>query len=173
MGLLDEAGLQRLTQGGCACGSVRRVFGSFVDGMQPLQGGEPVGAVKWIYDGERFTDGVFEVGCADCNASLFNESLCPRCHAEGGLARALERTNAWPVPAACPDCENEELRYLAMIPVRVTYEGGRAAKPRCSTELYDPGFHGYRAECRDCGPIATRKGCPLCGTPDPIRARPS
>jgi hypothetical protein len=175
MGLLDEAGLERLIGAGCVkCGSPRLAFRMYVDGLLPIMGAEPVGRVKWVYDGEKFVDGVYEVSCAACNDVVFAADACPRCHAAGALRRALETPNAWPVPVACPGCGGEELRYIAFLPAHVTYEGKRAEKARSATELADDGFHGYRVDCRDCGTIAEQnERCPLCDAPGPLRERPA
>jgi hypothetical protein len=95
VGLLDEPGLERLVAAGCSgCGSVKRTFRTYVDGLLPIMVAEPVGRLTWVYDGEKFVDGVFEVTCTDCKEVQFAESVCPRCHAPGGLARALETPNA-------------------------------------------------------------------------------
>ncbi len=174
MGLLTEAGLDDLVARGCsACGGKRLGFRSYVDGRVPLLGGEPVGAITWVYDGEKFVDGVFEVACADCKQVVFAEGACPRCHAAGGLAAALATPNAWPVPLACPRCGLDEVNYRALVPARTTYEGRRADKPRTSTELLDAGFHGLRVDCGDCGRVAELLDrCPLCAAPAPLRERP-
>ena len=95
-------------------------------------GGEPVGKLTWVYDGEKFVDGVYEVTCAACKEVVFAADVCPRCHAPGGLARALETPNRWPVPPACPSCDDDQLRYVAFVPARVVYEGKRAEKARSS-----------------------------------------
>ena len=178
MGLLDEPGLDRLIAAGCACGSQTLLFRTYVDGVFPFIAGEPVGRVTWAYDGEKFVDGVYDVTCAACGAHLFSADVCPRCHAPGGLARALGTANGLPVPPACadPDCGGEEIRYVAFIPARVTYERGRAEKARNMTEPHDDGFHGLRASCRVCGAIAAQRtdagACPLCEAPGPLRSRP-
>ncbi|HVY38333.1 MAG TPA: hypothetical protein VHM31_10360 [Polyangia bacterium] len=178
MGLLDEAGLDRLIAAGCACGSQTLLFRTYVDGVFPFVAGEPVGRVTWAYDGEKFVDGVYDVSCAACSTRLFSADVCPRCHAPGGLARALETPNGLAVPPACadPDCGGEEIRYEAFVPARVSYEQGRADKARSATEPHDDGFHGVRATCRACGAIALQRGaadgCPLCEAPGPLRARP-
>ena len=174
MGVLDEPGLDRLLEAGCTkCGARSLTFASYVDGLLPIMGAEPVGKITWVYDGEKFVDGVFEVTCTECKQVVFAETVCPRCHAPGGLERALATPNGWPVPAQCPKCEGEELRYIAFLPARVAYEGTRAEKARTTTELLDSGFHGYRVDCRDCGPVAERTdACPLCEAPAPLRARP-
>jgi hypothetical protein len=65
----------------------------------------------------------------------------------------------------------ESLAYHAFVPAKVTYEGKRADKARTSCELYDPGFHGLRAQCSTCGPFARRDGvCVLCDSDHPVRA---
>ncbi|HSY39199.1 MAG TPA: hypothetical protein VLA79_06705, partial [Polyangia bacterium] len=100
MGELDEAALERLIGAGCsACGGTTLTFETYVDGVIPFLGGEPVGRVTWAYDGEKFVDGVYAVTCAGCRGRLFGSDLCPRCHAPGGLARALASPNRWPAPA--------------------------------------------------------------------------
>ena len=178
MGALTEAGLDQLIASGCpACGASRLAFRTYVDARLPLIGGEPVGALTWIYDGEKFVDGVFEVACADCKHALFSDDGCPRCHAAGVLPVVLATHNRWPVPAACPGCQGEEVRYVAMVPARVAYQGKRADRARTSTELHDPGFHGFRVDCVDCGTVAElTDGCPLCQAPAsdsrPLRPRP-
>ncbi len=174
MGLLDEAGLDRLVTAGCtSCGGNKLVFLTYVDGLLPLMGGEPVGKITWVYDGEKFVDGVYEVSCDSCKKILFQSSICPRCNAEEKLDDALESENRWTVPMSCPSCEGEEVRYIAFLPARVLYEGKRAEKARAQAELDDEGFHGYRVDCRSCGKVAERiDRCPLCETPAPLRARP-
>ena len=111
MGLLDEAGLDRLVNAGCAaCGGRKLIFRTYVDGAFPFLAAEPVGRPTWAYDGEKFVDGVYAADCAGCGAALFAADVCPRCHAPGGLATALATENGWPVPAVCgdADCGGEE-----------------------------------------------------------------
>jgi hypothetical protein len=174
VGALTESGLDELIGRGCpACRSTRLLFRTYVDGRLPLMGGEPVGSITWVYDGEKFVDGVFEVACAACKQPLFADDRCPRCHAAGALPAILAAPNRWAVPAACPGCDGDEVRYLALIPARVAYEGKRADKARASTEAHEPGFHGYRVDCADCGTVAELTDrCPLCAAPAPLRARP-
>ena len=174
MGVLTEPGLDQLITAGCpGCGSHRLAFRTYVDARLPLAGGEPVGALTWTYDGEKFVDGVFEAACADCKRVLLADDRCPRCHAPGALPAALNATNRWAVPAACPGCDGEEVRYIALVPARVTHDGKRADKARTTTELLDPGFHGYRVDCKACGTVAELLDrCPLCAAPAPLRPRP-
>jgi hypothetical protein len=174
MGALTEAGLEDLIARGCpACQSTQLSFRTYVDGRLQLMGGEPVSAITWVYDGEKFVDGVFEARCAGCKQVLFADDACPRCHAPGRLPEILASPNRWPVPAACPECAAEELRYTAMLPAQVRYDGKRAEKARTSTELLDAGFHGYRIDCADCGPVGQLDDrCALCQAPAPLRPRP-
>src|SRR4051812_35601672 len=66
MGLLDEPGLDRLVSTGCtACRSKKLTFLTIVDGLLPIMVAEPVGRITWVYDGEKFVDGVYEVRCSD------------------------------------------------------------------------------------------------------------
>jgi hypothetical protein len=174
MGHLDPSGLEGMIASGCPqCGSSKLTFRTYVDALLPIMGAEPVGSLKWVYNGEKFVDGVYEVTCTDCQREVFTADVCTRCHAPGGLKQALDTPNGWPVPARCSGCGGEELRYIAFVPARVAYEGKRAEKARSSTELCDDGFHGYRVDCRDCGTVAElADACPLCNAPAPLRPRP-
>ncbi len=174
MGILTEAALDELVSAGCrVCGARRLVFRAYLDGAVPVLAGEPVDKPRWVHDGEKFVDGVYEVGCDACKLVLFAEPACPRCHAAEGLARALAATNAYPAPEACPGCGGDELKLVAMIPARVSYERGRAEPPRTTVELNDPGFHGMKLLCADCGVVGELTDrCPLCAAPGPLRARP-
>ena len=175
MGLLDETGLHDLVKAGCsACGTRKLAFRTYVDGTIPFMGGEPVGRVTWVYDGEKFVDGVYEVTCAGCHHVVFSADVCPRCHAPGGLSRALETPNRFAAPAQCASCEVDEVNLVALIPALVTHDGGRADKARTQVEPHDDGFHGTRVDCRDCGPAVAElsDACPLCEAPPPLRPRP-
>ncbi len=174
MGLLTEEKLDEIVQAGCAaCGTGRLSFRAYLDGRLPIMGGEPVGKISWCYDGEKFVDGVYEITCADCNQLLFAADLCPRCNQTGGLARAQTTENSYPLLKECPHCQEEELRYIALLPAAVSYERKRAAAPRAQVDAYEAGFHGYRIDCGDCSTVAEQiASCPLCDAPGPLRIRP-
>lgn len=174
MGAVTETKLDELVQAGCPkCGASRLVFSAYLDGRLPIMGGEPVGKLTWCYDGEKFVDGIYEISCAACKQPVFAADRCPRCDHEGLLSRALETENTFPLLKECPSCQGEELRYFTMVPASVIYERKRAAPPRTEVDPYDPGFHGFRIDCRDCGTVAERtEHCPLCGTQGPLRTRP-
>ena len=148
MGLLVEAGLDRMTAAGCGtCGERKLIIRTYVEGFFPLVGGEPVGAPRWAYDGEKFIDGVYAIECAGCAAKLFAADVCPRCHAEGGLARALAGQDGSPIPGGCDDadCGGEEIRCLAFVPARVTYDFIRSVMSRSLVDPGDDGFHPVRS----------------------------
>lgn len=174
MGNLTKPGLDDLIRAGCtACGRSRLLFKMYVAGCFPMMAGEPIGRVSWAYDGEAFVDGVYHVSCADCQHVLFSAPVCPRCNADGGLEKALSTPNSYPVPAACPRCEAEEIRYYAMVPARTVYAGVRAEKATTHSEPLDDGFHGYRASCKTCKDFALLADrCPLCDAPGPLREVP-
>lgn len=174
MGMLTKAGLDDLLRAGCSgCHGTKRTFQMYVAGCFQLMGGEPIRGVVWSYDGEAFVDGVYQVACADCKQVVFSAEVCPRCHAPGGLAKAMTTTNTYPVPLACPGCDADEVRYYAMVPARTVYAGVRAEKAKSHVEPLDDGFHGFRVSCKTCGDVAALTDrCPLCDAPGPLREVP-
>jgi len=174
MGMLTVAQLEETLSRGCsACAGTSLRFRAYVDAGVPLMAAEPVGRLYWAYNGERFVDGVFEIACTKCSVVLFASDVCPRCHAAGGLEVALDAENAYPAPKACPRCAGQEVRLIAFVPAKVVYEGKRADKAQTAIEPHDPGFHGYRVDCKTCGIVAELSGrCPLCASSEPLRARP-
>ena len=174
MGSLTEPAFNALVAADCAaCGGRDRVFQAFLDVRLPLLEGDVVGNAVFVHDGEKFIDGVFAVACAACKQVAFTSDVCPRCNANGGLALALSASNRLSVPAACPSCDGEEVRFIALTVAKVGYMAGRAEKPRTSRELGDDGFHGLRVDCAVCGTVAeATPDCPLCGAQGPLRPRP-
>ena len=173
MGLLDEAGLERLVAAGCTqCGSHKLGFRTFVDGVLPLLGGEPVGRMTWAYDGEKFIDGVYRIRCLACSDDAFASPDCPRCHRPGGLADALASSARLAVPKRCPSCKGTELTVLAFVPARVRTGEGRPGAPTLIAQYGEPGFHIAGLMCDGCDWVAAPEGCPLCGGPGPLRGRP-
>jgi hypothetical protein len=173
MGMLTVADLETLLSTGCgACAGTSLRFRAYVDAGVPMMDAEPVGTLYWAYNGEKFVDGVFEIACAACSTVVFASGVCPRCHAPDGLATALDAENAYPAPRRCPSCSGQEVRLLAFVPAKVLYEGTRARKAQTAVESHDPGFHGYRVDCKTCGTVAELVGrCPLCASLGPLRAR--
>ena len=173
MGVLTEARLDELVRGCPSCGGTRLQFKAYLDGRFPLMLGEATGECAWAYDGEKFVDGVYQVSCTACRHLLFSSEVCPRCNDEDALVRALTSDNRWPVPRACATCGGRDVLYTGFVPAVVVYEGKKVARPVPIAELGDPGLHGARAECEECGVFAEQtERCPLCGAPGPLRQRP-
>ena len=170
MGRLDEPAFAAALQP-CSCGSTRHELHSIIDQYQPVMLADPAGPPRWIHDGEKFVDGTYRITCLGCKRVVFQDADCPRCHAPGGLARAIEDTARTQVPRSCPQCGEHQLVVIAMVP-SVTLHAGGPAKPRPLAELGEPGFHVVRVECDDCGIVAEAVDCPCCGAPGPLRERP-
>lgn len=164
---LTEATFTTLVDAGCpTCSAKVLVVEALVSQKVPLYGGEVYGSPSWAYKGEELVAGTFRVGCKGCNTDLFRESACVRCGAEGGVARALEAENAFPLPASCVACGGELMTAIAIVPVVVHYEGKRAAKAKAQATPEEPGFHALRVTCNRCPELTTpskEAGCPLCG----------
>ncbi|WP_394841710.1 hypothetical protein LZC95_32125 [Pendulispora brunnea] len=161
---LSEEAFSALVEGGCdACPSKKLTIEALVAQKLPLLGGEVYGAPSWGYKGEDLVRGTFLIACAACKKELFSATACPRCQADGGVARALDQENAFPLPASCGRCGSERLSALAFVPATVVYEGKRANKARTHVAPEDAGFHAYRVECLDCRALEERRNpCPLC-----------
>ena len=171
MGQLDEARFAELVRACGACGAQAFEIRSVIDRKLAVMLGDPDDDGRWAHDGEKFVDGVYRIACAACGAVAFEDAACPRCHADGGLARALAApTRAMP-PKRCPTCRGTELMIDALVPAVAAYRGDRVA-PKPLAELGDPGWHVVAITCDECGPIVTAAGCPVCEAPGPLRERP-
>jgi hypothetical protein len=173
MGQLGETEFDAVIRAGCrACGSTALDIRSFIDRRLDIMMGEPNDDGRWIHDGEKFVDGTFHIACASCGHDVFADTACPRCHAPGGLARALGETNRLAVPRRCPACNETEFIAVALIPATVRYTDGAATAPRPLGDLGDPGYHVVAYACESCDAAVVAKGCPLCDAPGPLRQRP-
>jgi hypothetical protein len=161
---LSEEAFTALVDAGClGCKSKKLSVEALVVQKLPLLAGEVYGSPSWGYKGEDLVRGTYGIECGDCKASLFSASACPRCDAEGGVERALERENDFPLPTACEQCGDERLTASAFVPASVVYEGKRANKARTQTAPEDPGFHAFRVECKGCRKVLERRDpCPVC-----------
>jgi hypothetical protein len=163
---LSEEAFTALVDAGClACASKKLTIETIVAQRVPLLGGESYGSPSWGYKGEDLVRGTYKITCAECKKDLYTATACPRCDAEGGVERALEAENAFPLPVSCTGCGCELITAMAYVPATVSYEGKRAEKARTQTVPEDPGFHAYRVECKQCKNVAEqRTPCPLCAT---------
>jgi hypothetical protein len=173
MGQLDETRFDALLRPGCpACGGAALEISSFIDRRLDLMLGEPNNEGVWVHDGEKLIDGIYRIACASCRHVVFTDDACPRCHAAGGLGRALAATNRLAVPRRCTSCNETELLALALIAATVRSTGGAAQKPKPLGELGDPGYHVVAYACESCDHAVVAPACPLCDGPGPLRPRP-
>jgi len=173
MGQLDEPRFDAAISQGCpACGAAALEIRSFIDRKLDIMLGDPNDDGRWAHDGEKFVDGTYRIACASCGHVVFADDGCPRCHAPGGLARALGEVSRLTVPRRCAACNETELIAVALVPATVRYSGGRAALPKPVGELGDPGYHVVAYACASCDAATVAKTCPLCDAPGPLRPRP-
>lgn len=161
---LSEEAFTALVDAGCLdCKSKKLTVETYVAQQLPLLGGEIYGSPSWGYKGEDLVRGTYRIACDGCKKELFTATACPRCEAPDGIARALAAENDFPLPTSCTGCGSELVTATAYVPAVVVYEGKRAAKARTQTAPEDPGFHAYRAECKQCRNVAEQRvPCPLC-----------
>jgi len=173
MGQLDETRFDAMVRPGCpAYGNTTLDICSFIDRRLSIMLGDPNNDGRWVHDGEKFVDGTYRIACASCAHVVFADDACPRCHAAGGLARALGDATRLVVPRRCPACNETELIALALIAATARYGGGRAPSPKPLGEFGDPGYHIVAYACESCDAAVVAQTCPLCDGPGPLRPRP-
>jgi hypothetical protein len=173
MSQLDERAFEALVAGGCpACHSTRVEIRSFIDRRLLIMLADPNDAGRWVHDGEKFVDGTYQISCAACAKVLFSDTICPRCHAPDGLAKALGDTTRLTIPKRCPGCSELELLAIALVPASASYASGERPKPVPLAELGEPGCHVVAFACESCDAATVTQTCPLCDAPGPLRPRP-
>jgi hypothetical protein len=173
MGQLDQPTFERIVRGGCsACGAAAFEIRSFIDRTMVVMLGDPNDAGRWVHDGEKFVDGTYRIACTGCAHVAFASDDCPRCHAVGGLARALGEPSRLVVPKRCPKCNALEMLALALVPATARYGSGQTPKPTPLVDHGDPGHHVVAFACEECDNAVVADGCPLCAAPGPLRPRP-
>ncbi|HEU0035550.1 MAG TPA: hypothetical protein VFQ53_33295 [Kofleriaceae bacterium] len=173
MGQLDEPAFEDAIGRGCTgCGARTLEIRSFLDQRLLLMLADPNDAGRWVHDGEKFVDGIYRIACASCARVVFESADCPRCHATGGLARALGETSRLAVPKRCPSCSELELLALALVPSVTKYTAGQTPKPVALAEFGEPGHHVVAFACESCDAATVTQACPLCDAPGPLRPRP-
>jgi hypothetical protein len=172
MGLLDPPAFDSAVRGCAACGAATVEIRGFIDRSVALMLADPSGPGRWVHDGEKFVDGTYRIACTGCGHVAFESDACPRCHAPGGLARALGAPSRLPVPKRCPSCNELELLAIALVPAATRYSGDGPPKPSPLVEYGEPGCHVVAYACEGCDRAVVAEGCPLCGAPGPLRERP-
>lgn len=173
MGSLTENSFDAIVNAGCtACPSTTLEIRSFLDQRVLLMLADPNDAGRFVHDGEKFVDGTYRITCASCAKVVFESDVCPRCNAEGGLARALGDTNRLALPKRCPSCNELELLALALVPATARWTGGGKPKPTALAAFGEPGHHMVAYACESCDAAVVTQKCPLCDAPGPLRPRP-
>jgi len=173
MSQLDEKKFEAIVAAGCpACHTPEIEIRSFIDRRLLIMLADPNDAGRWVHDGEKFVDGIYQITCTRCAEVLFSDACCPRCHAAGGLARALGDQTRLQIPKRCPGCNELELLALALVPASARYGGGERPKPVPLAEFGEPGHHVVAFACESCDAATVTQTCPLCDAPGPLRPRP-
>jgi hypothetical protein len=173
MGQLDEARFESLVATPCAaCQATKVEIRTFLDRRLAIMAATPNDEGKWAHDGEKFIDGIYRIACASCGVVRFESADCPRCHAGGGLSRALGDVSRLVPPKRCAKCNELELLAVAMVHARAKFGGGERPKPEALAEYGEPGHHVVAYACDSCDSAVVAEGCPLCGAPGPLRQRP-
>lgn len=173
MGHLDEPRFDAITRAGCdGCGAAKLEIRSFIDRRLLLMLADPNDAGRWVHDGEKFVDGTYRIACTACAKVLYEDPACPRCHAPGGLARALADASRLAIPKRCPACRELELIAIALVPATARYGSGEVPRPQPLAEFGEPGHHVVAFACEACDAATVTQTCPLCDAPGPLRPRP-
>jgi len=173
MGKLDETTFATTIATCTKCEARAFQVSSYIDRQTGVILGERNGDGRWTYDGEKLIDGVYRIRCIRCSDDAFTTRDCPRCHREGGLADVIGKPSRLTVPKRCPSCKGTEMTATAFAPATVRTGEGRPPSPTPTALLGDLGHHIALIMCDGCDWVAIAEGCPLCGGPGPLRARPS
>ena len=171
MSHLDEAAFARAIAPCAACGGTVFEIKSYCDRQVSVMLGDANDDGRWAHDGEKFIDGTYAIRCAGCGAQPYASDDCPRCHRAGALADGLAHASRLAVPKRCPSCRGTELTITAFAPAVARAGAGRVT-PEPTAALGDDGFHVAAMMCDSCEWVAAADGCPICGGPGPLRARP-
>jgi hypothetical protein len=172
MGKLDEKAFASAVAGCKKCEGKAFEVASYIDRQGSVMLGERADDGRWTHDGEKFIDGVYRIQCIRCRNDVFASDDCPRCHRARGLDDTVGVASRLSVPKLCPECKGRELTVQGFAPATVRIGEGRPTAPRPIAMLGEPGFHVAHIMCDACEWVALAEGCPLCGGPGPLRARP-
>lgn len=172
MGKLDETTFASTIATCTKCEARAFEVSSYIDRTIVVTLGERNDDGRWTHDGEKLIDGVYRIKCIRCGDDAFTTQDCPRCHREGGLEDVIGKSSRLAVPKRCPSCKGTELTVTGFAPATVRTGEGRPPSPRPTALFGDPGYHVAHIACDGCDWVAIAEGCPLCGGPGPLRARP-
>jgi hypothetical protein len=172
VGQLDEAKFETAIARCAKCGTAAFEVLTYIDRQISVMLGESNDDGRWVHDGEKFIDGVYRVRCLACGHEPVASRDCPRCHRANALGDALDTTSRLAVPKRCPSCNGTEVTVTGFAPAAVRTGEAKRASPVPRALLGERGFHVAHMMCDGCDWVAIAEGCPLCGGPGPLRARP-
>ncbi len=160
---LPLAQWEQIVRAGCpACGAGVLELRTFLDRTLTLMAADPTSEGKWAHDGEKFADATYRIACTACARVIYENDECPRCHAAGGLARALGEPSHLHVPKRCTKCNELELMAVAMLPASAK-TGAGTPKPVALADFGEPGYHVVAYACDGCSHAVVADGCAVCG----------
>lgn len=173
MGQLSESTFAAALAPCATCGCETFDVRSYVDRSLPVMLAEKCDDGRWVYDGEKFVDGVYEIACTNGRHRAFASPDCPRCHAPNTLLASLKTESNLPIPRRCPACQGTEFTVTGLTPAMViARRDGRVPAPKPLALVGDEGFHAAVLMCDSCDHVEVAPGCPLCGNDGPLRKRP-
>lgn len=172
MSELDETKFDAAIAGCTKCD--RRAFevSAFLDREVIVRLAQSSNDGRWAHDAPKLVDGIFRIQCLGCRTMAYDSPACPRCHRADGLADALGASARLAVPSRCPKCKCTEMSLTAFAPATVRAVEHQRAAPTLNALFGDKGYHIAHVACVHCEWVKAAEGCPLCGGPGPLRARP-
>lgn len=172
MSQLDETKFEAAIAGCAKCDFKAFEVSAYLDRQVTVMVAQSANDGRWTYDADKFYDGVFRIQCLGCRTMAYDSSDCPRCHRANGLGDALEANTRLAVPTRCPECKTTEMQLTSFAPATVKAVERRRAAPTPTALFGDQGYHVAHVACVACNWASAAEGCPLCGGPGPLRARP-
>ena len=173
MGQLDEQKFEAAIAGCTKCDFKAFEVSAYLDRRLTVMLAQSNNDGRWIHDNAKFFDGVFRIQCLGCKTPAFDSADCPRCHRKGGLADAIGAETRLVVPTRCPECKGTEMTLTCFAPATVKAVEHQRAAPTPTALFGDTGYHVAHVACETCEWVRAAEGCPICGGPGPMRARPS
>jgi hypothetical protein len=172
MSQLDETKFEAAISGCAKCDFKAFEVSAYLDRQVTVMVAQSANDGRWAYEPEQFFDGVFRIQCLGCKTMAYDSPDCPRCHRANGLADALGASTRLVVPTRCPECKTTEMTLSSFAPATVKAVEHQRAAPAPKALFGDEGYHVANIACVTCNWSASAQGCPLCGGPGPLRARP-
>lgn len=172
MSQLDETKFEAAIAGCTKCDFKAFEVSAYLDRQVTVMVAQSNNDGRWAYEPEQFFDGVFRIQCLGCRTMAYDSPECPRCHRANGLADALTSNMRLVVPTRCPECKCTEMMLSTFAPSKVKAVEHQRAAPTPTALFGDEGYHVAHIACVQCNWAADPPGCPLCGGPGPLRARP-